>query len=128
MVELGLDSLPKPYRDVFAELTDRRRSDRETRLVAFADPAYPHDGSIELASGTLRHMREDLKRLVPLSATRNEAREIGALWPNRSVLWLGEEATAIASGGADAAATEGLGAGAFDGESGQGANSSGGWS
>jgi CHAT domain-containing protein len=83
---------------VYAETQQRRRpaGDPGTwRLVAFGDPRYPKiAGATDepFADSEVRSALRRGLRLEPLPATRDEIREIAALFPGAEI-YLGEEAT-----------------------------------
>jgi len=76
---------------VLAQLEERRRPPRETRLVAFGDPSYRSPSA--KVSPQLGQAVRSGDSLAPLPATRIEVEGLGQLFAGHATLWLGPEAT-----------------------------------
>lgn len=85
-----------PSASAFAELASRPTAARPRRIAVFADPVYraegaspgrPGQGTVLAPAGT----REPA--LTPLAGSRQEALQLGQLFPGTSSLWLGRDAT-----------------------------------
>jgi CHAT domain-containing protein len=82
---------------VFAELKRARRDEaKPLELVAFGDPHYPRLSKGVSESKVDVEVRSSVERglsLSPLPFSRKEVENVIALYPNRSKIYLGEEAT-----------------------------------
>jgi len=81
---------------VFAQQKQRRRGDREARLVAFGDPDYSAAGPANRAKDSAPALRSASERgleLRPLPASRVEVRGLEALYPGASRIYVGSDAT-----------------------------------
>jgi CHAT domain-containing protein/tetratricopeptide (TPR) repeat protein len=80
---------------VLEQLRSRPRRDRTAplSLVAFGDPAYPRSSEARAREPVLRSVLGRGLRLDPLPSTRDEVESLRRLFPNRSRVYLGPEAT-----------------------------------
>ncbi len=93
LVELGPVAVAASA-TVFAELVGRRRDRGEIRLSAFGDPLYPgSETPAEQRGPALRAVLELGLRLDPLPASRAEVESLGKLFPERSEVFFGADAS-----------------------------------